>query len=149
MVFTFEHDPMNREGRNSRNTHLCDYNCGGYALGTFNWFCPYGSYDGDTLHGRCSKETTLKNFTRYILLTFEERIRIISKIEEKTKDEYVIAFRIGFHDFHFIKRGDNGVWYHSRAVVQFAELKKQKYFQMCGILPMVVLDMILKLFSLR
>ena len=56
------------------------------------------------------KETTLKNFTKYILLTFEERIRVISKVEEKTKDEYVIAFRIGYEDFHFMKRGDNSVF---------------------------------------
>lgn len=138
MVFTFEHDPMNKEGRNSRNTYLGDYNCGGYALGTFNWFCPYGSYAEDTLLGRRSKETTLKNFTKYILLTFEERIRLISKVEEKTKDEYVIAFRIGYEDFHFMKRGDNGVWYHKPAAIQFAELKRQKYFQKRGILLVVL-----------
>lgn len=117
---------MNKEGRNSRNTPLYEYNSGGYALGTFNWFCPYGSYDGDTLHSRCSKETTLKNFTKYILLTFEERIRIISKIEEKTKDEYIIAFRIGFHDFHFIKRGNNGVWYHKPGNSTIRRIKKNR-----------------------
>lgn len=128
MVFTFEHDPFNLEGRNSRNTELSQYNCGGYALNTYNWFCPYGSYDGDTLHGRRSKETTLKNFTRYILLTFEERIRIISKVEEKTKDEYVIAFRIGYSDFHFMKRGDNGVWYHKPGSNTIRRIKKTEVF---------------------
>ena len=128
MVFTFQHDPMNKEGRNSRNTYLCDYNCGGYALGTFNWFCPYGSYAEDTLYGKRSKETTLKNFTKYILLTFEERIRIISKVEEKTNDEYVIAFRIGYEDFHFMKRGDNGIWYHKPGSNTIRRIKKTEVF---------------------
>ena len=40
MVTTYETDYYNFNHRTSRNTDLEDYNCGGYALGTFNWYLP-------------------------------------------------------------------------------------------------------------
>ena len=128
MVFTFEHDPFNLEGRNSRNTHLSQYNCGGYALNTYNWFCPYGSLREDSLRNGYSLEVTLENFTNYILKTFETRIRRISEVKERKKDEYVIAFRVGYTDFHFAKRGDNGVWYHKPGSNTIRRIKKTEVF---------------------
>lgn len=33
--------------RNQKNTLDGDYNCGGYALGTFNWFLPYNNFNSN------------------------------------------------------------------------------------------------------
>lgn len=43
---TEEEDYLNsKKTRNSENTYLEDYNCGGYALGTYSWYCPYERTD--------------------------------------------------------------------------------------------------------
>ena len=37
-------DPFNHNGkRNRSNTDTDDYNCGGFALGTYSWYAPYRS----------------------------------------------------------------------------------------------------------
>ena len=43
MFFTFiGFDPKNSNHlRNINNTDKFDYNCGGYALGTFSWYTPF------------------------------------------------------------------------------------------------------------
>ena len=35
---------INRK-RNTRNTSKRLYNCAGYALGTFSWYCPHSTED--------------------------------------------------------------------------------------------------------
>lgn len=40
----FLNDGFNREGKRcQRNTKYDAYNCGGFALGTFSWYAPYGA----------------------------------------------------------------------------------------------------------
>ena len=35
-------DEFNERGTRTReNVETWKFNCGGYALGTYNWFCPY------------------------------------------------------------------------------------------------------------
>lgn len=44
--FNNTYDVMNFEHtRNEKNMDYDDYNCFGYALGTYNWGCPYLTYD--------------------------------------------------------------------------------------------------------
>ena len=39
-------DPFNKNNnRNLRNTPRRHFNCGGYALGTFSWYCPHSPED--------------------------------------------------------------------------------------------------------
>lgn len=43
-------DPFNfLRNRNVRNTEKITYNCGGYALGTFSWYCPHRREDDFTV----------------------------------------------------------------------------------------------------
>ena len=45
-------DPFNfLRNRNVRNTEKRTYNCGGYALGTFSWYCPHRAEDDLTHFG--------------------------------------------------------------------------------------------------
>lgn len=42
-------DPLNKSGvRNQRNTPVTAYNCGGFALSTYDWLCPYVRTDDST-----------------------------------------------------------------------------------------------------
>lgn len=80
-----------------------DYNCGGYALETYDWYLPYG-YDEDRedavneliLEG-CS-ETEIYSILRdrdlsNMLRDFKDRIRIIHNELEALENERIIAYR--------------------------------------------------------
>ena len=126
MVYTYITDPYNNEGRNSKNTRLSEYNCGGYALSTYNWFCPNTNAEK---YYNMDIEERVNYSVRYIIRFFgKEKIRVIHSIEEKTSTEYIIAFRVGDEDFHFMKRGDNGVWYHKPGSNTIRRIKKEEVF---------------------
>lgn len=109
-VANFEFDPFNAMGRNIHNTEKVLYNCAGYALETFNWYRP-----GDTptvCEYRTSRQMRkrLRKAVQYMLNDFPD-LRVVQTFDELQSDEYGICYRIGHQDFHFIKRGDNGVFY--------------------------------------
>lgn len=52
-VMNFEFDPFNAMGRNIYNTEKIQYNCAGYALGTFNWYRP----EDDNCYTSCKYRT--------------------------------------------------------------------------------------------
>lgn len=126
MVRNFRGDGLNLRGmRNIRNTDRESYNCGGYALNTFSWYCPYSS----TKQGRIlfrnfySKRMKLlmglnvnlvaRLCAKMMIKEFNGDLRIIKDLSELQKNEYAIAFRVGQDgDFHFVKRTDKGLWLH-------------------------------------
>lgn len=132
MVATYENDYYNNDRRNTHNTRLCDYNCGGYALGTFNWYLPYEDYDCSTwslYYDRGMTPDGMADFyAEFMLKDFLGRLRQIKSVKEKTLDEKVIAFRCGESDFHFCVRGDNGVWYHKPGSNTIRRIKKEEVF---------------------
>jgi hypothetical protein len=103
-------DMFSAEGRTLQNTPKEDYNCGGYALNLYNWFNPYWRI---LLDCELQKENInlLNEMVDYML----KHIKGLRKIDTckncDIKKEIVIAFRVGGSDFHFIKRGQNNVWY--------------------------------------
>lgn len=124
-------DYLNSMGRrNSNNTSLYDYNCGGYALNTFSWFYPSGESDWEKRNYFFRRE--LKEFTieevyhKYILRdaynmikSFNGRLRRINSIYDIRPGERVIAYRMCYDvsddetDFHFIFRDYNDKkWHH-------------------------------------
>lgn len=115
-------DPFNwGRNRNVRNTRKYDYNCGGFALGTFSWYCPHKE-DIDGYSNYCgATEIEISEITQRsintMLADFKGRLRVISSVTEANLlTEYVIAFRIDpkGNDFHFVRRGCRGHWYHKR-----------------------------------
>lgn len=132
MVSTYENDYYNNNKRNSRNTNLEDYNCGGYALGTFNWYLPYEDYNDNTWSLYDEQGMTVDEmadfYAQFMLDDFFGRLRIIKSITEKALDEKVIAFRCCKNDFHFCVRGDNGVWYHKPGSNTIRRIKKEEVF---------------------
>ena len=101
--------------RNIKNTCKALYNCAGYALETFSWYCPYDDYD---LFSLLCDSDELEEITKltvfHMLKDFEGKLRVISSLKELNKDEYAIAYRVSFDgDFHFMKKARTR-WHHKR-----------------------------------
>lgn len=117
-------DPFNfLRNRNVRNTKKRTYNCGGYALGTFSWYCPHRAEDDLNHFGNyyakdlSEAESITQHSVQVMLEDFGDKLRVISDVAEANlKTEVVIAFRISaeYGDFHYVRRGCNGGWYHKR-----------------------------------
>ena len=92
-----------------RNEFRGIYNCGGYALNTFNWY-----YISETIFGVSNSDEAVERYADSIVRDFNGKVRIIQGIEELINDEYAVAFRTRNGDFHFCKRDDSGNWRHKR-----------------------------------
>lgn len=104
------------------NTCKKDYNCGGYALGTFDWYLPAESseeyFDTIDILAYEDLDEALNMAVDNILAHFPEldlvSIDNIKKDKIDYKNNEVIAFRFetkGTHDFHFMRLGANHQWY--------------------------------------
>jgi hypothetical protein len=99
-------DPLNiKKQRNELNTNFDDFNCAGYALETFSWYCPYN----EEKHCGWDNGMDCLECIDYMIKDFKGKLRRIFDISELKKDEYVIAFRGSPEDFHFMKRNSNGL----------------------------------------
>lgn len=121
--------------RNVRNTPKRNYNCGGYALNTFSWLCPYPQkmhndlfngwldYDLEEAQELCAKWIE-RNFRNYECITEEE--------VNNYKNTEVVAFRCGKYDFHFIVRKRNGIWYEKMGAKNKIDIvPKEEVFSSC------------------
>lgn len=102
--------------RNINNTEKYLYNCAGYALETFSWYCPNEEdweYWGENLS---DVEMFAKTFetVKFMLKDFKGHLRLIRSVDEVQENEYAIAYRVSSDgDFHFMKKMANG-WHHKR-----------------------------------
>lgn len=138
----YSYDEYNTENRTVKTTKTREYNCGGYALGLFNWFLPWATEDegkycqGNLLdwlfdlqtfdHEKVEKQ--LVHTVAYMIGFFKGRLREINSIEELKSDEYAIAYKMGNDDFHFAKRMSNGVWYHKMGGTPIRRIPKEIVF---------------------
>lgn len=105
--------------RNIKNTCKALYNCAGYALETFSWYCPNEKDDGNYwgfLDYLNDTEMFAKTFetVQFMLKDFKGRLRLIGSVSEVQENEYAIAYRVSSDDdFHFMKKMANG-WHHKR-----------------------------------
>lgn len=96
-------DPFNiAKERNTKNADRNEYNCAGYALGCYSWYCPFAHQVRD-----------FEKNVNQILKDFPN-VRKIESSQDLLPDEYMIAFRLSPDDFHFMKRAKNGVWREKR-----------------------------------
>lgn len=96
-------DPFNiAKERNTKNSDRGEYNCGGYALGCYSWYCPFAHHVRD-----------FEKNVNQILKDFPNA-RLIDNIQDLMPNEYMVAFRLSRDDFHFMKRSKNGVWREKR-----------------------------------
>lgn len=155
-VFRGEYDdPLNFRGkRNFNNVEPRLYNCGGFALKTFNWYCPVSSYSDEYRSFTSNVYDILNNSNdplnrdvRYELLSnaddfidicvhnmiteFNGRLREIESKRDSKLNELVICFRVetkGMTDFHFMQyRSVSDSWAHKRGAMTEIETLKDKY----------------------
>ena len=127
--------------RNSQNTDNWDYNCGGYALGTFSWFLLDSfEHDYDLNYYDMTIEEIEKRVVRMeddcveeIVEVFEGLVRSISALSELRENEYAVLFRISYDeegyidDFHFVKRHHDGHYSHKPGKSPVAEFKNDPF----------------------
>ena len=120
----------NRVVFNPPDTETGYYNCGGYALGTYNWYRPY-HYNEDyfmdepipakhrnTVARRCAKQI-LEDFPNLKLITRKEMGNYTGK--------KIILFRVGKDDFHFRVRKD-GKWSEKLGCQRIQAVNKKDLF---------------------
>lgn len=108
-------DPYNLlKKRNIKNSSKRDFNCAGYALGCFSWF-NFSDFDNMSIN-ECVEEI-LANFPN---------IRFLRDEKELKENEYLIAFRMGKEDFHFMKRNKRNIWYEKRGHLWYINTVKKK-----------------------
>lgn len=130
---------LDRE-RNEQNMNALDYNCGGYALGTFTWILLDAFGHGYDLSFDDVDEDMMEEFKGYIarvedncveeiVENFEGLVRPISVLSELHKDEYAVLFRVSYDDegyiddFHFVKRHHDGHYSHKPGSAPIAEFE--------------------------
>lgn len=118
------------------------YNCGGFALGTFNWYRPY-KFD-------CFEETLNKSIWEIredidcgydydegcteianIMVKFMESEGLCRKINDSSelrKGEYLVAFKASYDDFHYARRLSNGRWFHKMGFCEIEEISEKQVF---------------------
>ena len=123
--YKINHDPLNMFGsRNIRNTDKADYNCGGYALGTFSWYLPsrtreeYTDIMGHADIGDMDTALTLASEAIVNELSGWSTVPFALVMERKysPKDYEIVAMRFCYYDFHFWKLGRNWNWYDKMGV---------------------------------
>ena len=118
---------MRKNSNRFKRKNKRDYNCGGYALGTYDWFVPYRcSYSDEYLEDDVEEfwRESGYNIDDYNIMAercinemiyyFNGKLREIKKISDAKADERVIAFRFGAGDFHFMIKGRKGHQWHSK-----------------------------------
>lgn len=130
---------LDRE-RNEQNMNTLDYNCGGYALGTFTWILLDAFDHGYDLSFDDSDEDMMEEIEDYvarmedncveeIVEDFEGLVRPISVLSELHEDEYAVLFRVSYDgegyidDFHFVKRHHDGHYSHKPGNSPIAEFE--------------------------
>lgn len=91
-----------------------DFNCGGYALGTFDWIQLKSLFGFGIV--KCKEGEKLEEVTKEAveeLLEEFDYIRVVDRENEVTKEEFLVYFRISDDgDFHFLKKTHSGKIYH-------------------------------------
>ena len=137
----YAEDKMNiNRKRNINNTRKPDYNCGGYAFGTFNWYLPFrNEAEHIEIDFECWSDALeyTEVCVNAMLEEFHHRnLRVIERVEELRQDEYAIAFRISSDgDFHYVRRHTTGVWFHKQgACSEIKVMRKEEVFseEWCG-----------------
>jgi len=137
-VRDFSEDLFNTNNlRNEDNTYMSDYNCGGYALGTFSWYCPSEDEDAWGMFEHRSQEEmeVLTAECVAVMLDDFKDLRLIESMDDLRKGEYAIAFRVSSDgDFHYVKQFYGKWWRHKRGSGQIFRMSEADVFNTiwCG-----------------
>ena len=126
-------DAFNQFGTRSRqNVEGWQFNCGGYALSTYNWLCPYDTEeDSDRLfddwYSDMSSNEKLEETVDWMLRHVPD-LRRVNGVEDLEDDEYLIAYKCGRTDFHYCKRLPSGQWWHKMGSSRTRRIAEHKVY---------------------
>lgn len=130
-MFNFGSDLFNiHNARNAENTDQFDYNCGGYALGTFSWYLPSRTDEmwGFWLRRDKSELAEITEMAVKVMLEDFADLRVISSVDEVQTNEFAIAFRCSSDgDFHYVRQFRNR-WYHKCGVSDIYTMEEEEVF---------------------
>lgn len=143
------------DSRNCRNApvvrHDCPYlkeadrrdmNCGGYALGTLDWYCPDSYYDREDFdfwddsqcfYDNCNSSEYYHFCDKLAEIYVDDMLNdphsnVIREVDnpyiDLESDERIVAFRASAEDFHYIRQMSDGSWSHKQgglAIEEFPE----------------------------
>lgn len=108
-----------------------EYNCMGYALGTYVWEELKDFEEWAWWHEDEDEETFIVDMLCIcideILARFSN-LREIKYISDALPTERVIAMRIGADDFHFARLGSDGIWTHKPGNQAIQEMTEDELF---------------------
>lgn len=92
------------------------FNCGGYALGCFQWYLPYEW--GGRMYEMVEElgyERMLEHCVGHMLHdSYLRDLRVLGEDDVLEDDERLILFRIGDYDFHYIVQSKHGEYFHKQ-----------------------------------
>ncbi len=101
-VISYMDDPLNKTNyRNTNNTYNEDFNCGGWALNTFNWLCPFVTHA--SMCGLADLEDEADDYDDEVLAMNENRFFTDINDYEKRLNNYLNEC----HEYG----GDDGIFY--------------------------------------
>jgi hypothetical protein len=143
--------------RNASNVPSSYFNCGGWALQTFNWYHPWENYNfyydliesssEDILEYLNSskiyddrifkiKDPRLAYMTNTILSEINSGIHLINNLSEIRDGEFAVAFRTTVEDidfdFHFMKRESKNHWSEKLGASRIYEIFKDDEYILDG-----------------
>lgn len=133
-------DAYNVEGtRNKKNVQGWQYNCGGYALETFNWIAPYDTYEDSERLVDCDEwsdeeydfDERAEKLFEWMLENVPDLRRVDGPDVETSSDEVLVGFKTGWGpsfegDFHYIKRSPKGLWFHKPGSRRVRRMSKRE-----------------------
>lgn len=102
------------------------YNCMGYALGTFEWEALDSFVEIEREDPEFLADITLECVAE--LEDNFEYLRRIERPEDVLDNEYAIAFRMGYDDFHFLRQNSDGSWTHKPGNNVIQTISKEEVF---------------------
>lgn len=124
---------LNQKDETFMGNNIYDFNCQGFAFGTYQWDYPYDqAYKGVMFTADEDNYYLIDEYlditVNWLLNYYSSQLRVINNIKEIEQGEEVIAYRVGAHDFHFMKRKSNGKWYHKPGASPVQSVTQKEVF---------------------
>lgn len=108
--------------------HHYNYNCFGYAMNYFDWLDLNNFYN---LEDSDDDFDALNDMFEQCCDELEENYglrRVKDANAPLKKNEYLIAFRVGFDDFHFARLLSDGTWSHKPGGNYIREMGEEEFY---------------------
>lgn len=111
------------------------YNCGGFALGIFEWYCPHTDEEEWEMNELCmddylTEDEKCDECADIMInhMTSRGLCREIKNENELKDNEYLVLFKAAVDDFHYARRTSSGRWYHKMGWSDIEEVSEEEVY---------------------